>query len=170
METLKAIFSRRSIRKYSDKSISEEDLLMLAKAGMQAPSARNKQPWHFIIINQRDKLDALAVAHPYGKMLKEAAAAIIVCGDKNLEEMETYLLQNCCAATQNILLAAHDLGLGAVWLGLQPREKRINDVKDLFNIPEYIFPVALLSVGYPGEEKNEEDRYKPERVKWNGWG
>jgi nitroreductase len=169
METLKAIFTRRSIRKYSGNLVTDEQLEVLLRAAMHAPSARNKQPWHFIVIKDRSLLKELATAHPYGDMLQEAAAAIIICGDKTIEEMESYLLQNCSAATQNLLLAAHDLGLGAVWLGLHPREDRISSLKAILKFPDHILPVSMISLGPPDEEKEDPDRYLVDRIHVNGW-
>lgn len=121
METLKAILTRRSIRKYSDKNIPEEYYEILLKAAMHAPTARNKQPWHFIIISDRNILHKLSEVNTSWQMLDEAANAIVVCGDRNLEDAESFIIQDCAAATQNILLSAHELGLGTVWLGVHPR-------------------------------------------------
>lgn len=170
MDTLKAIKSRRSIRQYSKKPVPGDLLIRLVEAAMQAPSARNKQPWHFIICTERKILDALAEAHPYGKMLSQATAAILVCGDRELEEMDLYLLQNGSAATQNILLAAHELGLGAVWLGLQPREKRVAAVKQVLNVPGHIYPVSLISIGYPAEHKEPVNRFDARKLSWERFG
>jgi nitroreductase len=169
MDTLKAIFSRRSFRKYSGKEVSDADLDTILKAAMYAPSARNKQPWHFVVIRKREILDSLGTAHPYGKMLTEVNAAILVCGDLNLEESESYLLQDCSAATQNILLAAHELGLGSVWMGIQPRMDRISAVRALIRLPGHIYPVSLIAIGYPDEEKEQPERYLAERVKRDTW-
>ena len=164
MDALKAIFSRRSIRKYLEKPVPAAILTRLVEAGMQAPSARNKQPWHFIVITKRENLDALADAHPYAAMMKQAAAAIVVCGDRKEEETDLYLVQNCSAATQNILLAAHAQGLGAVWLGLQPRKERVEAIKEILDIPGHIYPVSLISIGYPDEKKEPVKRYDATKV------
>jgi len=169
METLEAIFNRRSVRKYSNKEISEEFIDKMLKAAMYAPSARNYQPWQFIVVNERNKLDDLSEVHPYGKMLKEATLAILVCGDRQLEPNDAYLSQNCSAATQNILLAAYDLGIGSVWLGVYPREQRMNDISKYFNLPEYILPISLISMGFPGEKKEFPERYNEDCVHYNGW-
>jgi len=169
METQLAIQSRRSIRKYTGKRIPLESVDKILKAAMYAPSARNYQPWQFIVINERNKLDELSEIHPYGKMLKEATLAILVCGDRKLEPNDAYLCQNCAAATQNILLAAHDLGLGSVWLGVYPREQRMNDISRYLKLPEHILPVSLVSMGYPAEGKEIPKRFKEERVHYNGW-
>jgi len=143
--------------------------LDLLKAGMYAPSARNLQPWYFIYTDKRKTLNELSEIHPYAKMLKEATLAILVCGDLKLEENLNYIIQDCSAATQNILLAATDLGLGSVWLGIQPREDRVKNMKSFFNLPDNIIPISLISIGYPDEIKQLPERFNPERVKYNDW-
>lgn len=169
MDTLKAIFTRRSYRKYKSGEVSEEQIDQILRAAMYAPSARNKQPWHFIVIRRRDLLDALGTRHPYGKMLTEVNTAILVCGDLTLEESESYLLQDCAAATQNILLASHVLGLGSVWMGIQPREDRVAAVRELMNLPDHIFPVSLIAIGFPDESKEFPERFLPERIRRDVW-
>ena len=167
MDALKNIFGRRSIRKYTDKKVSPEIIKSLLDAGMHAPTARNLQPWHFVVVDDRQMLDKLSIAHPYAKMLKEATLAILVCGDKKVQEMDGYIIQDCSAATQNIMLAAHAHGLGSVWLGMYPREERMKDVGTLLELPGHIMPVALISIGYPDESREIPARYKDERVHWN---
>lgn len=166
MESIQAIMSRRSIRKFSEKPVEQHYAELLVRAGMQAPSAKNKQPWQFYIIRNREMLNYLCDVHPYGKMLAEASFAIVVCGDKKIEELESYLLQNCSAATQNILLAAHSYGLGSVWLGIHPREDRLTAIREMLKMPEHIFPISMIAIGYPGEDKIPEDRFIPERVNY----
>jgi len=124
MDLIEGIFTRRSIRKYTNQTITDEQIELLIKAGMYAPSASNQQPWHFIVINKREILNKIRDVHPYAKMLSEAQLAILVCGDHDLELSKGYWVVDCSAATQNILLAAHGMGLGAVWLGVHPREER----------------------------------------------
>ena len=136
---------------------------------MQAPSARNFQPWQFIVTTERNILDKIPKVHPYAEMMYQATLAILVCGDLNLEKSVEYCAVNCSAATQNILLAAHDCGLGAVWLGVYPREERIAGLKKLFNIPDDIIPISLIACGYPDEELEAEDRFKRERIHKNHW-
>jgi len=167
MDAIHAILTRRSIRKYSGGKIPEEIIKELLNAGMHAPTARNYQPWHFIVVDNRQTIDQLADAHPHAKMLKEASLAILVCGDKTIQNEEGYIMQDCSAATQNIMLAAHALGLGSVWLGMYPREDRIREVSRVLNIPDHILPAALISIGYPAETKDAPKRYKGERVHWN---
>lgn len=169
MEIIEGILTRRSIRKYSDKKVTKEQIHELLKAGMYAPSARNQQPWHFIIIDDRQLLSKMMNIHPYAKMLGQAQWAILVCGDEKQELSKGYWVVDCSAATQNILLAAHGSGLGAVWLGLHPREERKNDIRKLFDLPGHIQPLSLISVGYPDEEKEQPERFKTERIHHNQW-
>lgn len=166
---MEGILTRRSIRKYTAKEVSEDQIEVMLKAAMYAPSASNQQPWHFIVIKDRNILDKIAEVHPYAKMLTQAALAILVCGDEERELSKGYWVVDCSAATQNILLAAHDLGLGAVWLGVHPREERKNEVKKIFDLPQNIQPMSIISIGYPDEEKETPDRFKPERIHYNAW-
>jgi len=169
MDTLEAIFTRRSIRVYTGQPIPENVIDQLLRAAMQAPSAGNQQAWQFITVTERAKLSALAEVLPYGKMLTSAPLCIIVCGDLEKEKSKGYWVQDCSAATQNILLAAHAMGLGAVWLGVYPREQRVIDIRTTLGIPESVIPLCAIAVGYPGEEKPRADRYNSERVHFNRW-
>lgn len=167
MDAIRNLLERRSIRKYTDQTIASEIVNRLLEAGMHAPTARNLQPWHFVVVDERQIIDQLAVAHPYAKMLKQASLAILVCGDRNIQEMDGYIIQDCSAATQNIMLAAHAHGLGSVWLGMYPREERMEKVGKLLSIPDHILPVALISIGYPDEHKDAPDRFKTDRIHFN---
>lgn len=169
METIKAILTRRSIRKYADKAIAAEHYEVMLKAAMHAPSARNRQPWHFILINERPVLKSLSEVSPSWKMLDEAAGAIVICGDPELEESESFIIQDCSAATQNILLAAHELGLGTVWLGVHPKEDRLIPLKNILHIPEHIVPVSMIAIGNPAEEREQPDRYNTGRIHQDRW-
>jgi nitroreductase len=166
MEAFEAILSRRSIRKYTDRSVSQDTVKDLLKAGMAAPSANNLQPWQFVVLTERSLLDAVPSFHPHAAMLKEAPLAILVCGEP---ESSRYWQQDCGAATENILLAAHALGLGAVWLGLFPREDRVKGVRELLKVPEAIIPMALIVIGYAAEEKAPSDRYNEAKVHQNSF-
>ena len=168
MDAMEIILTRRSIRKYTEQPVSDEVLKELLEAAMCAPSAGNRQPWCFVVINDRKILDDIPNYHPYAQMLKEAPAAILVCCDSDLQ-MGDYGVQDCSAATQNILLAAHAKGLGAVWLGVYPTEARVTDIKRLLNLPENIIPISLISVGYPAEQKSPPDHYRADRVHYNHW-
>ena len=169
MDALEAILKRRSIRRYTGKPVTPETVHALLEAAMAAPSANNKQPWHFVVITERAVLDAVPKFHPYAKMLFEAPLAILVCGDTSLESHPGYMAQDCSAAVENILIAAQAQGLGAVWLGVYPREERMAGMKDLLKIPDGVTPFALISIGYPAEEKAPSYRYAEERVHHNKW-
>jgi len=136
---------------------------------MFAPSARNTQPWHFIVITDRELLGRIPHIHPYADMCYEISCAILVCGDLNMESLEGYLALNCGAATQNILLAAHDIGLGAVWLGVYPRKERMDPIAELLKIPKNIIPISLVAVGIPEETKEKPERFIEERIHYNVW-
>ncbi|MFP4526324.1 MAG: nitroreductase family protein [Bacteroidales bacterium] len=169
MELYEGLLTRRSIRKYTSGSISREKIEEIVKAGMYAPSAVNCQPWHFIIVDDRSVMNKIMEVHPYSKMLAEAQYAIVVLSDTKLEHASGYGVLDCAAATQNILLAAHSFGLGAVWLGLQPREQRKQSVKELFQLPDHILPFSVVSIGYPAENPKASNRFKKERMHYNKW-
>ena len=167
MDALEAILTRRSIRKYTDQKISPELVDELLKAAMSAPSANNSQPWHFVLINERQILDRVPEFHAYSSMLYFAPLAIAVCGDSNVSPL--YWAQDCCAASENILLAAHARGLGAVWLGVYPIEQRVQALGKLLDLPENIVPLSIISLGYPAAGKPSEDRYDSAKVHLNHW-
>ena len=161
------LFARRSIRKYTGAPVSEDQITMLLKAAMAAPSASNLRPWHFIVITDREILNRLADFHPHGKMLTEAAVCICVCGDPAIDER--YWVQDCAAATENILLAVTGMGLGAVWLGVHPRPERIGPTRDILGIPENVNPLNLIAIGHPAETKEPRTQYDPSRVHRDRW-
>lgn len=169
METMDAILGRRSIRRYTSKPVEGALVREILAAAMSAPSAGNEQPWHFIVITNRSLLDEIPKFHPYSTMLKEAALAILVCGDLNLEKYKGYWIQDCSAATQNLLLAAHARGLGAVWLGIYPIEERVKGMRELMGLPDHVVPLSLVSLGYPAERKPPANRFREARVHDNRW-
>ncbi len=164
-----AILKRRSIRHYRGISVDKSIIRELLIAGMYAPSARNEQPWHFLVIDERSLMSKIMEVHPYASMLAGAAFAILVCGDETLERSRGYWPVDCAAATQNILLAAHAMELGAVWLGVYPRIERQQGIRDIFKLPSHIQPFSLISVGYPAEKKPVPDRFREDRIRWNRW-
>jgi nitroreductase len=170
MDTLEAILTRRSVRQYQDRPVPPELVELLLKAAMQAPSARNQQPWHFLVLNDRERLAAIAGGLPNSAMAERAALAILVCGDESLEKSAGYWVVDCAAAAQNILLAAHASGLGAVWTGIYPRQPRMEFLRRLLHLPDNVLPHSLVVLGYPVEVPRPEYRYRPERVRYNGWG
>jgi nitroreductase len=165
-DIIQTIFSRRSIRKYTGEPVSEADIKTLLEAAMAAPSASNIKPWHFVVVTQREMLDALADAHPHGKMLAQAPLCIAVCGDPDLSR---YWEQDCSAATENLLVAAAAMGLGAVWLGVHPRDDRTGFTRQILGIPENVFPLNLISIGHPAEEKEPRTQYDEARVHRERW-
>ncbi len=170
-DALDFIFSRRSVRVYEDKPIPEKALRDLLEAAMAAPSACCSDPWHFVVARERETLDALAGALPHGAMLADAGAAVAVCGDMNKADggQFSYLLQDCCAATQNLLLAANALGLGSVWLGVHPGDDRIARIRSVLEIPSNVIPICVVSLGWPGEAPEARTRYKESRVHHESW-
>jgi nitroreductase len=169
MDILDAIFTRRSIRKFKQQKISEKSVEVMLKAAMYAPSAANTQPWEFIVINKKHILYRIMEFHPYAKMLAETDTAILVCGDTHRQLADGYWPVDCAAATQNILLAAHGLGLGAVWLGIYPRKEREEETIRLFNLPSHIEPFSIVALGYPNEEKHDPDRFDEIKIHLNEW-
>ncbi len=169
METLDAIFTRRSVRRFTDKSISKETTETLLRAAMNAPSAHNKQSWQFVVVNERKLLNKLADVHPYGKMCQEAPLAIVCCHDEVLEDRVGFGVQNVSAAIQNILLAARDVDLGSVWLGVYPKEDLVNTIREFFDMPKTVIPIGIVVVGYTDTKQAFVDRYQSDRVHNNKW-
>lgn len=169
---LSVIHSRKSVRSFvPQKAVSKEDLTTIVKAGMAAPSAVNKQPWAFVVITERAMLDALAVGSPNAKMLNDAGAAIVVCGDlsKAHESAPDFWVQDCSAASENILLAVEGMGLGAVWTGVYPSKERVAFIRQTLSLPEHIVPLNLIPIGYPQGETQPKDKWKEENLHWNKW-
>lgn len=167
------ILTRTSVRDYTEQPVEKEKIELLLRAGMAAPTAVNKQPWHFVVLNTREGLDRLVSANPRAGMLKRAPLAIVVCGDmsKALEgKGQEYWIQDCSAATENILLAAHALGLGAVWTGTYPMDDRIAATVKALELPSHIVPLCTIVIGYPKGSTQPKDKWKPENVSYNKFG
>ncbi len=169
MDTLEAIHTRRSIREYQDKPVPEELVTEILKAAMAAPSARNQQSWEFIVITDAEVRGKIPTVSPFAQMIVNAPLGILVCGNLKIETAPGYWVVDCSAATQNLLLAAHSLGLGAVWTGVYPREERMDGLTELLNLPEHIMPHSLVVIGYPAQQPEHPDRFKPERIHHNRW-
>lgn len=169
MDTLEAIKTRRSIRKFKPGDVSQEMQRELLEAAMFAPSAGNQQPWQFVVIDDRRILEEIPRICPTASMCRQSPLAILVCGDGSLEKYPDFWVQDCSAATENLLLAAHAMDLGAVWAGVYPMKERVEGFKNMFALPEQITPFALVALGYPDEEPASARRYKEERVHYNGW-
>ena len=165
------ILNRRSIRVYRPGPISEPMVQALLETAMAAPSAVGQDPWRFVVIRQRETLARLATALPHGQMIGSAALGIVVCGDLEVahDRQLSYLLQDCSAAIENLLLAASALGLGACWLGVHPREERVRRLREILGIPAHVIPVCAVALGYPGEEKAPRTRFNPDYVHHERW-
>lgn len=169
MDAYAALLTRRSIRKFDERPVSAEDIEKILEAAMFAPSAVNKQPWHFVVIDDAQLLGKIPSVHSHAKMAADAPCAILVCGDTELVHAPGYLPQDCAAATQNILLAAHAAGLGGVWCGVYSQPDRESGFRSLLSIPESIVPFSLVVLGYPAEQPSQPQRYRADRVHKNGW-
>lgn len=168
---LENIMTRTSVRQFTDRAIASDTLELLVRAGMAAPTAMNKQPWEFVVVTERDGLDSLMAVHPYSN-LKTATAAIIVCGnmEKAIEgEGAQYWIQDCSAATENILLAAHACGLGAVWCGVYPMAERVAPVSRVLGLPSYVLPLNIIAMGYPADTTAPKDKWNPANVHYQRW-
>jgi nitroreductase len=172
MDALKAILGRRSVRRFSDRPVEKEHLVTLVRAAMSAPSAMDTRPWAFVIVTDRDKLKSLAAGLPYASMAAQAAAAVVVCGVLSRcrpESPADYWVQDCSAATENLLVAAEALGLGAVWTGVHPRPERVEAVRRVLGLPEDVVPLNLIPLGHPGDEAVPKDKFDGNAVHWDGW-
>jgi nitroreductase len=169
MEALNAIYTRRSIRRYNEKKIDDDTVNKILRAAMYAPSAVDKQPWHFIVFESPEISNAIIKIHRSSDMLAEAAKAIVICYDSFLQHDEGYGVIDCSAATQNILLAAHALGLGACWIGICPRKNRMDALRSIFHLPKNIVPFAVVSLGYPAETKSQPKRFRSDRIHYEKW-
>ena len=164
------IMTRTSIRQYTNEPVSKADIETMLRAGMAAPTAVNRQPWHFVAVTDKEKLAELAGRRG---MIQQAGVAIVVCGnmDKAMQgPAQAFWIQDCSAATENILLAANALGLGAVWTGCYPMEDRVAEVSKVLKLPKTIVPLCVIAIGHPAEQPTPKDKWKPENVSYNEFG
>lgn len=169
MDIFEALMTRRSIRQFTSDPVSEAAILKVLEAAMMAPSAGNAQPWHFVLVTDRGLLDKIAEIHPYAGMSRDAAAGILICGDLRCERYPGNWPADCSAATQNILLALHGLGLGGVWTGIWPGEELMQNFRELLGLPDEAMPLAFVPFGWPASVPPTPARYQPDRVHLNGW-
>jgi nitroreductase len=163
------VFSRRSIRRYSEKPVDKEQIQAMLSAAMCAPSADDERPWHFIVINDKSVREKLSELSALTHLVKDAPVAIVVCGDEGLQKQQGCWMLDCAASTENILVEAQVLGLGAVWLGIYPVEGRVQRARSILNVPENIIPFAIVAAGYPLERKEPAYRYDARRVHSDLW-
>ena len=169
MDALEAILTRRSVRRYTDEQIDAETTQKLLEAAMNAPSAANEQPWEFVVIRDREMLDAIPTFSPFASMVKRARIGILVCADTRNVIVPGFWVQDCSAATQNLLLAARALGLGAVWTGVYPMDGHVAGFTKHCQLPEGVIPLAFVVVGHPAEESPAQNRFSEHRVHSNVW-
>lgn len=165
------LFARRSVRVYQAKDVGDELVRDILEAAMAAPSAVAKDPWEFVVVRDRQVRARIADGLPNGKMLADAPVGIVVCGDlrRAHDRQLSYLLQDCSAAIENLLLAVSSLGLGACWLGVHPREERVKHIRGLLKIPEHVIPVAAIAIGWPAETPKPRTRYRDSAVHREAW-
>ncbi len=170
MDLFEAIHTRRSIRKYQDRDIPDDLTQKLLAAAMMAPSTGDARPWHFVLIRDSDIKDRIKDVHPYVGMIGRAPLGILVCADLTQEKFPGFWTQDCSAAMQNLLLAAHASGLGAVWTGIYPVEERVERCKAICSLPEQIMPLGLAVLGWPAQQVSSKERFSKDRVHLNRWG
>ena len=161
------ILNRKSVRKYSDKKIEQDKIDTILKCAMSAPSAMNKQPWEILVVTDKQKLEKIAEIIPNASYSKNSQVTIIVCGNKVISDK--FWEQDCCAVTENILLAAEALGLGAVWCAVYPFDEKVSAVKDLFDLPENVIPLNVIPMGYPETNEDAKEKYDSKKIHINGW-
>jgi nitroreductase len=169
MNVFDAMMNRRSIRKYTDAPVTDEQITKILEAAMMAPSAGNAQPWQFVVVRDKKTQAEIKKINQYAQMADKAPVGILVCGDLSLEKFAGYWVQDCSAAVQNLLLAVQGVGLGAVWTGIHPMQDRIEGFKKLFNLPEQVMPLGYIAIGHPDQHPTAESRYKAERVHQEKW-
>ena len=170
--TIEDIMTRTSVRAYTDKAVGSEQIDTLLRAAMAAPTAGNKQPWRFVVINDKATLNAISENFHTMTMAKDAAAAVIMCGDVTSTfegDARDYWIQDVSAASENLLLAAHAMGLGAVWCGIYPQMSRVEQFSEMLHLPENIIPMACICIGYPAGETTPKDKWKPEYIHYDTW-
>lgn len=166
-KTNSIFFTRRSVRNYIDKTIEKEKLDYIISAAMYAPSARNKRTWEFIVVDKKDILLSIEKVHPYAQMLKEAPACIVVCGNTEIDGGSGYWIQDCSAATENILLSAKEVGIASVWLGVTPVKERVEAIANLFSLPKHIVAFGIVSLGYSDKIIEMPDRFEESKIHYN---
>lgn len=169
MDIMDAILKRRSIRQYTGEPVSEEQIRHIIRAASHAPSAHNRQPWRFVVVRDHDILTQFAEVHPYAGMVVEAGTGIVVCGDTEIQDERGFVVEDCSAAIQNMLLAAYGIGLGTVWCGIYSVKRLTDAVSGFLSLPPHILPIGLVVVGHGAEERSVKDRFDESKVHWNSW-
>ena len=168
-DVLSVIHNRKSVRTYQDKKVTKDQLEVLMKAAMAAPTAVDRRPWIFIAVTDRTTLDKLSEGLPYAQMLKQASAAIVVCGDTTKAFPGDFWIMDCSAATENLLLAAEGTGLGAVWTAVYPEQERVDHVRKVLGIPSHCIPLNCIPIGYPTGIEKPKNKWDPANIHWEKW-
>lgn len=169
MDVMKAIMERRSVRSFTEQQVTDEQVEQILRAGMNAPSAGNAQPWEFIIIRNKETLTQIAAINQYAAFAPSASVGILACGNLDLEKFQGYWVQDVSAAVENMLLAVHGMGLGAVWTGIYPMQDRVIAFQRLVHAPDNVIPLGLIVVGFAHEYPQPVSRFKPERIHNENW-
>lgn len=168
METIDAIMTRRSVRSWTAEPVSEAERKTILEAAMNAPSAADARPWHFVVVDHPAVI-ARFTGMGGTEMLSEATCLVMVCGDPSKETYPGFWPQDCSCAAQNMQLAAHDIGVGCVWIAIYPLEDRVQLCREILSVPDPVVPFALLAMGVPNEVNAPEYRYDEGRVHLNTW-
>lgn len=166
---LELMATRRSVRAYTGEPVTDEQVHALLAAAMSAPSAGNEQPWEFVVIRSRETLVEITKINPYASFAPEAPLAILTCVNKEHEKFADYGVLDVAACTQNLLLAAHGMGLGAVWAGIYPMQDRIDGFRALLGLPQTVIPLGLVLIGHPKHLPGPVNRFRPERIHLETW-
>jgi len=166
---METIFNRRSIRRFTDEKVSKENLEKLLRAAMAAPSAKNGQPWEFIVVQDKEKIQAMSRLTPYARPLMQAPLGIVVCGNLEVNSYLEYCMIDCAAATENLLLEAHHLGLGGVWIGMYPMPANFEKFNELFTVPSHIQPLWMVAIGHPSDEGKYIEKYNEEKIHYEDY-
>lgn len=172
MEALEAIFKRKSVRHFTGEKLSANEIEILLRAGMAAPTAVNMQPWEFIVVNDTNLLQTMSENLPHAKMLERAAVGIVVVAvpEKAHRGWKEYAIIDCCCASENILIAAESIGLGGVWVAVYPNIDRIEFVRKILAIPQFAIPLNVITIGRPTGEDQPKDKFISEKIYFNKWG
>lgn len=171
---LECIMTRTSVRNYTDRQVDDSTITRILRAGMAAPTAANQQPWHFVVVTEQSLKDSITAAFEYTKMVKHCSFAVVVCGDMdNLFKGDNpeggFWVEDCSAASENMLLAAHALGVGGVWCGIYPLKDREERLRSILHLPSNLTPLNVMAFGYPALPSTPKDKWAPSKIHYNAF-